>query len=87
MDYYREAEINRFATIGFVTVAVIGASFWGLRTYVQQGLEQDRLEAPWVVAARQQKGLGHSRVAIAGTPAASQETQEAIARWRRESAQ
>jgi hypothetical protein len=32
----READINRFAMIGMMTVLIIGAGIWGLRTYIRE---------------------------------------------------
>ncbi len=87
MDHYREADINKFAMIGAITVVVIGAAFWGMRTYAQQGLKQDSLEAPWVVAARAQQGTSRPMERTLNTPPISQEAQDAIARWRQESGQ
>jgi hypothetical protein len=82
-----QADINRFALLGLFTVLLIGLSFWGLRTYVRQSLEQDNLEPPWVVAARQQQGSSQSAERTLRPPAPSRESQDAIDRWRRENAQ
>ncbi len=87
MDYYREAEVNKFVYIGATTVVVLAMGFWGLRTYALQGLKQDDLEAPWVLAARHEPGSPRPRPQTLGAPDATQEHQQRLARWHAQSEQ
>jgi hypothetical protein len=87
MDHYREADINRFAMVGAMTLLVVGAGFWGLRTYAQNGLNKDALEAPWVVAARYEHGGSRPSVRTLAAPADTTEAQEKIMRWRSQNGQ
>jgi phage major head subunit gpT-like protein len=87
MDHYREGNINKFAMVGAVTLMVVGTGFWGLRTYAQNGLNKDALEAPWVVAARYEQGGGRPLVRTLAAPADMSEAQEKIMRWRSQNGQ
>lgn len=84
MDHYRESEVNRFVAIGATAMVALGLGFWGLRSYAQQELKRDALEAPWVVAARAEHGSWHRVERTLHAPAASEEVQQQIARWRQE---
>ncbi len=84
MDHYRETDINRFVMIGAATIVAIGVGFWGLRSYAQQEMKRDTLEAPWVVAARAAQGSWRPVERTLTAPSRSDEVQRQIARWRRE---